>query len=188
MLDDLFKGKLVKLTAARDTDAEEMARWHGNSDYLRNVDTDLAIPQSVHTLREQDTSKGNGSRTIEFRIRTLSDDALIGFVALHSIEWNNQTGFLAIGIGNPEFRGKGFGTDALQLILHYAFHECNLNRVGLDVISYNLQAIKAYERVGFQMEGAMRCAVLRDGKAYDRMIMGILRDEWQSQKASVANK
>jgi len=53
-----------------------------------------------------------------------------------------------------------------------------LNRVGLDVISYNLQAIKAYEKVGFKVEGSMRSAVLRDGKKYDRVIMGILRDEW----------
>ena len=178
MLNDLFKGKFIKLTAERDSDAEEMARWQENSDYLRKVDTDFALPKSSAALREYDASKRNGSKNFEFRLRTLDDDTLIGFVALHSIEWNNQACLLAIGVGNPDHRGKGYGTDALNLILRYAFYELNMNRVGLDVISYNLKAIKAYEKVGFKTEGSMRSAVLRDGKKYDRVIMGILRDEW----------
>jgi RimJ/RimL family protein N-acetyltransferase len=176
MINELFKGKLIKLTAVRDSDAEEMARWQENSDYLRKVDTDFAVPKSVEFMREHDRSKGSGN--IEFRLRTIEDDKLIGFVALHSMEWNNQACLLAIGIGNPEYRGKGYGTESLNLILHYAFYELNLNRVGLDVISYNLPAIKAYERAGFIVEGQMRKAVLRDGKQYDRVIMGILHEEW----------
>ncbi len=178
MIHDLFTGKLVKLTAPRDSDAAEMAKWQENSDYLRNVDTDFAVPKSVDALREHDSAKSHGSSNFEFRLRTIEDDRLIGFVALHGMEWNNQACLLAVGIGNPEYRGKGYGTDALNLMLRYAFYELNLNRVGLDVISYNLQAIKAYEKVGFKVEGQMRDAVLRDGKKYDRVIMGILRDEW----------
>lgn len=178
IMKNLFKGKQVKLTAARNSDADEMASWQENSEYLRNVDTDIAIPQSVENLKDSDSSEGQGSGTIEFRLRTIEEDRLVGFVALHGIEWNNQACLLAIGIGNPDDRGKGYGTDALNLILRYAFYELNLNRVGLDVISYNLSAIKAYEKVGFKMEGQMRSAVLRDGKQFDRLIMGILRDEW----------
>jgi RimJ/RimL family protein N-acetyltransferase len=178
MMNDIFTGKFLKLTAVRDTDADDMAIWQESSDYLRKLDTDFAMPKSVESMRDHDLLKGQGSGTIEFRLRTIEDDSLIGFVALHSIEWNNQASLLAIGIGNPEFRGKGYGTDALTLILSYAFNELNLNRVGLDVISYNHQAIRAYEKVGFTVEGRKRSAVLRDGKQYDLVIMGILRDEW----------
>ena len=181
MNNDLFKGTLIRLTAARDTDAEEMAVWQENSDYLRKLDTDFAAPKSIETLREHELS--NGSGTIEFRLRTIQDDKFIGFVALHSIEWNNQACLLAIGIGNPDYLGKGYGTEALNLILRYAFYELNLNRVGLDVISYNLPAIKAYEKAGFLVEGRMRSAVLRDGKQYDRIIMGILREEWMQKQS-----
>ena len=93
-------------------------------------------------------------------------------------EWNNQCGLLAIGIGEEKFRSKGYGTDALRLILRYAFFELNLNRVGLDVISYNKRAVRAYEKVGFKVEGTMRESVLRDGHKYDRIIMSILRNEY----------
>lgn len=68
----------------------------------------------------------------------------------------------------------------MRLILCYAFNELNLNRVGLDVIEYNDQAIRTYQKAGFQLEGRVRSAVLRDGISYDRIMMGILYSEWNS--------
>jgi RimJ/RimL family protein N-acetyltransferase len=65
--------------------------------------------------------------------------------------------------------------------LRYAFDELNLYRVGLDVIESNRRAIRAYEKVGFQREGAVRGAVLREGQRTNLVLMGILRDEWQAR-------
>lgn len=171
---NLFYGSLVKLTGPREEDAEIMVQWEEDYEYLRNIDTDVAIPKT----KEKFENAPDGKEPY-FRLRTIDGDELIGFVVIHSIEWNNRSGLLAIGIGGAENRGKGYGTDALRVILRYAFRELNLDRVGLDVIDYNHRAIKAYERVGFKHEGAMRSAVFRDGKKYDRVIMGILREEWE---------
>ena len=175
---NLFTGSLIKLSAVRANDAEQMARWQEDSNYLRTLDTDYAVLHSCDSIKDQDLKAGTKSNNIQFRLRTIENDQLIGFVALHSIEWNNQSCLLAIGIGDSDFRGKGYGKDALQLILRYAFYELNLNRVGLDVISNNKPAIVAYKKVGFKLEGSMRDAVYRDGQHYDRIIMGILRSEW----------
>ncbi|WP_141534989.1 GNAT family N-acetyltransferase [Bacillus cereus] len=177
-MNNLFSGENIKLSAIRIEDVEQMAIWQEDSEYLRNVDTDMAIPQSLHELKEDEFLKGRKSNSISFMLRTMQDDTLIGFVAFHSIEWNNRAGLLAIGIGDKQYRGKGYGTEGLRLILKYAFYELNLHRVGLDVISYNKAAIEAYKKVGFQEEGCMREAVQRDGKSFDRIIMGILRNEW----------
>jgi RimJ/RimL family protein N-acetyltransferase len=171
----LFCSDLVKLCAFRAEDASIMASWSYDAEYLRDVDSDMAVPASVESFQNFVGKSPNG---VEFLLRTVENDTLIGFVALHGIEWNNQCGLLAIGIGEERFRGKGYGTDALRLILRYAFFELNLNRVGLDVISYNKRAIRAYEKVGFKVEGAMRESVLRDGHKYDRIIMSILRNEY----------
>lgn len=176
---DLFEGERVRLSAPREEDAAAFARWSHDAAYLRAVDTDYARPISARQAAERYPGDGGESNTIEFRIRTLDEDLLIGFVALHSIEWNNRAAQLAIGIGEPGYRGKGYGTDALRLVLRYAFDELNLLRVGLDVISNNVAAVRAYEKVGFVHEGAMRRAVLRDGRHHDRLIMGILRDDWK---------
>jgi RimJ/RimL family protein N-acetyltransferase len=173
---NLFKGKLIKLTTPRAEDVPIMAAWEEDSVYLRNLDTDIAYPRSVAQL-EEESNRSSGSKY--FRLRTIEDDALIGFVVIHSIEWNNRAGLLAIGIGDQTNQNKGYGSEALQLILRYAFHELNLNRVGLDVIGYNERAIRAYEKAGFVVEGRVRSAVYRDGEYSDRMNMGILRSEWE---------
>lgn len=177
----LFHGNQVRLTAFRADDAVEMVRWYEDADTLRKLDTDFAYPKTLQELQAPEYLQSRSSNSVQFAIRIRNSDELIGFVALHSIEWNNQTGLLSIGIGDPANRRKGHGTDALQLALRYAFYELNLNRVGLDVIEYNKAAIRAYEKVGFTIEGRMRSAVLRDGNNYDRIIMGILHNEWELQ-------
>jgi RimJ/RimL family protein N-acetyltransferase len=184
---DLFRGKLVRLAAPRDDDAQAFARWSQDADYLRAVDTDYARPISPEVAARRFSGSESDPNTVAFRIRTLDDDRLIGFVALHSIEWNNRAALLAIGIGEREYRGKGYGSETLRLVLRHAFGELNLLRVGLDVISNNAAAIRAYERTGFVHEGAMRQAVLRDGRYHDRLVMGILREEWEAQGRSMAN-
>ncbi|GKU77401.1 GNAT family N-acetyltransferase [Paenibacillus sp. L3-i20] len=174
----LFHGEKLRFTAQYPGDAERIARFSEDFDYLRRLDTDFAVPQAIDSKKE---SSNRGHNNVEFMLRTLEDDRLIGFVALFAIEWNNQAGRLAIGIGDPTDQGKGYGTDALRMVLRYAFHELNLNRVGLDVIEYNEAAVGAYKKVGFKEEGRMRAAVLREGKAYSRIIMGILKEEWETK-------
>lgn len=179
MTTNLFRGKTLKLTAKREGDIEIIASWDEDPEYLRNVDTDIAVPRPAEHFEGEGDPSAN---SFYFRLRTIEDDRLIGFIVIHSIEWNNRAGTLAMGIGHANDRGKGYGSEALQLILRYAFHELNLNRVGLDVIEYNERGIRAYEKAGFKVEGRMRQAVQRDGKLYDRIIMGILRSEWEESR------
>ena len=175
---NLFRGELVRLVAPSERDSPVLARWSEDADFLRSMDSDYARPLSPEEAALRLNPQEVDPNKVEFHLRTLADDRLIGFVALHSIEWNNGAGVLAVGIGEPKYRGKGYGTDALRLMLHYAFHELNLFRIGLDVIATNTRAIHTYEKLGFQHEGQMRGAVLRDGRRSDRIFMGILRDEW----------
>ena len=180
MTENLFRGKLVRLAPSTREEAEAFARWSHDPDYMRNQDTDYARPFTAETYIERFNPGRESPNGVMFHLRTVEDDRLIGFVAIHSIEWNNQVGLLAIGIGDPNYRGHGYGADALRLILRYAFDELNLHRVGLDVISNNTAAIRAYERAGFKQEGIQREAVCRDGQRHGRVIMGILRDEWKA--------
>jgi RimJ/RimL family protein N-acetyltransferase len=175
----LFVGKRLRLAAPRSEDAEIIARWTEDSDFLRNADTDVARPHSPEEVARGFTST---ARSFEFHLRTLEDDRLIGFVSIENIEWNNQCGELSIGIGQSEDRGQGYGSEALELILRYAFEELNLYRVGLDVIANNERAVHTYEKIGFQVEGHKRQAVYRDGVRNDRLVMGILLPEWQKRK------
>lgn len=174
----LFTGKRIQLAAPREADADVMAVWYEDSAYERNLDTDFVRPRSADALREQ----GVPEDVVELRIRLLADDRLIGFVALHSLEWANQCAKLAIGIGDAASRGQGYASEAMALLLRYVFLELNLHRVGLDVIDYNDSAVRLYQRAGFVEEGRERERVFRDNKRYDLIFMGLLRGEWLARQ------
>lgn len=178
---NIFMGKRVRLTAFAKQDSHQLAQFSEDAEYLRNLDTDFVMPRSRAYYTREIESYENNKNVLTFAIR-LHDDTLLGFVSIHSIEWNNQTGVLAIGIGDKENRSKGYGSEAINLMLMYAFYEPNLNRVGLDVISNNGAAIQCYKNAGFVVEGVAREAVLRDGEKYDKIYMGILKDEWRYRR------
>jgi len=178
MPDSLFRGRLVRLTAPRPEDTETMARWSENSTYSRLVDTDYARPRPAKAFAEKEDETPPAD-ALEFRIRTIAEDRLVGFVALHHIEWSNGSGEISIGIGEPADWDKGYGSEAMRLTLNYAFNELNLHRVGLDVLDYNARALHVYEKLGFVHEGAKRQFGRRDGRRYDLVLMGMLRDEWK---------
>lgn len=177
-LQPLFIGSLVRLAAQDKADHETLAQWTKDDEYMRMLDADAVRPMSREAV-DKFQEKFDNPNNYEFRIRTLTDDTLIGFVALE-VQWSCQNAWFAIGIGNPDYRGKGYGTDALHLALRYAFHELGLYRVSLNVFSYNTRAIRVYERAGFTREGVLREILYRDGQRWDMLYYGILRHEWES--------
>jgi RimJ/RimL family protein N-acetyltransferase len=113
-----------------------------------------------------------------FSIRTLANDELVGGTDLEVVNWNGRNSFVGIFIGARENWGKGYGTDAMNILLRYAFMELNLQRVSLGVFAYNPRAIRSYEKAGFQHEGRVRQALNHEGQRWDIHFMGVLRDEW----------
>jgi len=170
----IYKGNLLRLAAPQADDRDLLAQWTNDDNYMRLLDDDPVrpLPPDSFTFSESNDS-------YYFHLRTLEADQFIGFVVLFNIKWRNQTAELAIGIGDAEFRGKGYGSDALKLILNYGWSELNLHHIGLNVLENNAAAIKAYERVGFVLEGTRRGVSIREGKRYDLLLYGILRDEFK---------
>jgi RimJ/RimL family protein N-acetyltransferase len=177
MNSDLLTGKLVRLAAFRpETDAEIVARWSRDTEYHRLGDDDPAYPRSVKQAREW--LERDGDHVFGFAVRTLSDDRLIGDIGVWIESWAHSEGWVGIGLGERDYWGNGYGTDAMRLMLRFAFDELNLQRVSLGVYAYNPRAIRSYEKAGFRREGVVRGDCLRDGQRWDSVFMGILRDEW----------
>jgi RimJ/RimL family protein N-acetyltransferase len=179
---DLFTGKLVRLAAI---DAKQSAqafnRWSRDSEYWRLLASEASRPSSRRQAEawfEKHQEKENPDEFF-FSIHAIDDNRLIGDIGLDGVLWNHGDAFVGIGIGEREFWGKGYGTEAMRLILRYAFSELNLWRVSLDVFEYNPRAIRSYEKVGFIHEGRMRQALNRAGRRWDLIFMGITRPEWQ---------
>ena len=188
---DLFRGKLVRLTseepAAR---AKVEVRWQRDTEFHRLADSDPAQLVSEKKLKEWFEKQSETSFKPErysFAVRTLADDRHIAFFALWLDLIHNEA-WVGIGIGEREFWGKGYGTEMMKLCLQYAFTELNVHRVSLGLHEYNPRALRSYEKAGFRLEGRTRQDLMREGKRYDSLWMGILREEWMQMQTGDLNE
>ena len=171
-------GKKVKLVAPNEEqDAVTLSNWTRDSEYWRLC---LAEPArfrypagQIKWIKE---AKQNGYL---FMIKTQPQDVIIGQIEISEINRTSANGWLSISIGDREYWGKKYGVEAIQLMMDFGFTTLNLHRISLTVFSYNGRAIKAYQKVGFKMEGSEKEALWRDGKRWDIIYMGILKGEWQ---------
>lgn len=179
MTNDLFTGQLVRLAALdAESSAECFARWDRDMEYMRLLDSDPRRLLTARQIKAEIEKEQAEEQNMAFAIRTRADDHLIGFVDLDGINWTHGDSFVGIGIGDRAYWGKGYGTDAMRLLLRYAFTELNLHRVSLNVFSYNSRAIRSYQKAGFVIEGCQRQALRRDGQYHDLIFMGVLREDW----------
>ena len=181
---NVYEGQLVRLGAM---DVEEIskafARWGRDSEFRRLLDSGVSQPGSSKGAQkwlEKELEKQSVNQHW-FSIRKLDDDKLLGDIDLYVYNWSGRDAFVGLGIGEREFWGKGYGTDVMRVILRYAFTEVNLQRVTLNVFEYNPRAIRSYEKAGFRHEGRMRKVLNKEGKRWDVLFMGILREEWMER-------
>ena len=184
MIDDVYRGEKVRLVAIDpQKDAQRFASWGRDSEYARLLDSDPVRIWSAGQAKEwiEKQQKADGFEGIEFMIRTLDGDKTIGFVGLDGISWHNGNSWVGIGIGDRQNWGKGYGTDAMRIIARYAFEELGLHRLTLNVFAYNTRAIRAYEKNGYVVEGRAAEVIHREGKRWDMVYMGLLREDWVNQ-------
>lgn len=180
---DLYRGDKVRLVAMEpEKDAALFASWQKDSTYGRLLDSDPVRMWSAGQTREwlEKQQKKERFDGVEFMIRTLDGDKAIGFVGLDGISWHNGNSWVGIGIGERDYWSQGYGSDAMRIIARYAFEELGLHRLTLNVFAYNTRAIRAYEKIGFKVEGLVREALHREGKRWDMIFMGLLREEWKN--------
>ncbi len=176
-----FSGNLVRLIAYDpERNSEQIARWNQDSQYqqlLSSGPANLWTPKQIKEWMEKHIDEFYG-----FSIHALEDDRLIGNLDLSGVDWVARNCWVGIGIGEREYWGKGYGTDAMNLALRFAFECLNLRRVTLDVFEYNQRAYLSYCKCGFKDEGRMRQWMQRGGERHDLIFMGILREEWEARQ------
>lgn len=180
MIASLFNGQRVRLTALKPEDAAVMARWYEDGEFSRLWDAMVARPRTEASIRKWFEDTDASKDGYAFGIRLMYSDELIGYLDVDGIVWNHGAGWLAIAIGDSANRGKGYGLEAMNLALKFAFHELNLHRIQLTVFGYNERAIRLYEKIGFQREGTFREFLSRDGRRYDMYLYGLLKREWDA--------
>lgn len=179
----ILQGERVSLVACEPKrDAPLVTRWNHNGEYMRMLDADPIRLWSSEGSQKWLEEMGDleNPDMILFMIQDNQSEELIGFVDLSGMNWLAQDTMIGIGLGDPGYWGRGYGTEAMQLLLRYGFTVLGLHRMSLNVFEYNPRAIRSYEKAGFQVEGRLREALHRDGRRWDMLYMGILREEWQA--------
>ena len=97
---------------------------------------------------------------------------------LYNIDWISRTAYYGILIGITNRQGKGIGCEATHIICRYAFEALNIRKICLEVVSFNLEAKKLYEKVGFKIEGRLKKQIYLDHQFYDLIIMGLFKDRY----------
>jgi RimJ/RimL family protein N-acetyltransferase len=172
----MLKGDRVTLRALRRDDVEQM-RQSANDVELELLGGDPPRPQSVEVIQawyDEKIAKDNKD-SVNFAIE--ADGKYIGFCGLWRFDLTAQTCELGIGIGDRDYWGRGYGREAIGLLLDYAFRLRNQRRVWLTTSSDNERALRCYRACGFVEEGRLRAHLWSGGRYVDQVIMGILREE-----------
>jgi RimJ/RimL family protein N-acetyltransferase len=182
----LFEGPDIRFGPIdHEKDPEVESKWTHDSDFMRLMDTNPARPLSAAMIKKQyeklEKQAEEEKNSYHFMIRAKTDDRLIGKASIERIEWTNSNGFLRLGIGAAEDRRKGYGSQALGMLLRFAFAELNLFRVTAIVPEYNEGAAVLLQKFGFVQEVCRRKALERDGRRWDLYVFGLLNDEWRNQ-------
>jgi RimJ/RimL family protein N-acetyltransferase len=157
--------------------------WYGDPEIWR-LTSWAAAPLSPSAVERLFADRELSGTDDSFAIHLKDEEDPIGVISLMNISEANDSAELSVILGHPEDRHHGYGAEAIDTILRYAFDDIELNRVGLSVFEFNEEAISTYERVGFREEGRLRQALKRDDLYYDTILMCVLRSEWRGAARS----
>ncbi|CAM5719648.1 MULTISPECIES: GNAT family N-acetyltransferase [Streptomyces] len=178
----MFEGMLVRLRALRSEDAEHHVRWRNDPEVVRWAagGDPLFGPVTAEAIRLGfDTMlRLNPRESAVFTVEDLADGKVIGMADYRDLDPYVGVATLGVTIGEREFWGRGHGRDALRLLVDHLFGAYRLSRLELDTWSGNERAVRAFTKLGFREEGRRRSAVLVEGERYDRVLFGMLREEW----------
>lgn len=168
------------LRALRRDEVEAVAAWENEPATWRLVDDGPYVPKTaadaLKTYDEGKTYQADPTH-VPFAIEVAGE--VVGMISLWGINAHNRRAQLGISLA-PQARGKGWGTDAIRVLLRYAFLDRGLNRVQLEALVSNAQALAAYRRAGFVHEGVVRQDAWVEGRFVDQVIMGVLAEDWHA--------
>ena len=168
-------GERIYLSPRNVEDVEIFTEWMNDfyiTDYIGRSHQTITLQEEKAYLEKEQNNKN------VFAIIDLKTDEIIGNIGLHEINNINRTATLGVFIGNKNYWSKGYGTEAIQLILDFGFNYLNLNNIDLALMEFNQRALKCYEKCGFKEIGRKRKCNFINGKYYDSILMDILAEEF----------
>jgi len=179
----LVGGKLY-LRALEENDLEgKYLDWLNDYEVTKYMESGI-FPNTRKHMEDYFNEVGRSSNNVLLAIIDKKTEKHIGNVRLGPINWIHRTSFLGIMIGEKGFWGKGYATEALKLVVDYAFNRLNLHKISAGMNASNEASTRAYEKAGFEVEGRRKEELYVDGRYHDGIIMGLTKENFQKLRKS----
>lgn len=163
ILEEKYLDKIMQ-----DWNNPEMRKYLGG--YMPNSKTFEA--RWIESVHEQMKNR----KSFYFALERIEDDEFLGTLGVHDIDWLSKSARIGITIHSPENWGKGYGTEAMKILISFAWKDLNLRRLELDVHAFNKRAIRVYEKMGFSQFGTAHGRFFIDGEYVDTILMELFRN------------
>lgn len=173
----MLDGELVRLRALESTDLERLYAWINDRELTRYLTARYPVSMAEEERWLKDIP-ANSLAGVQLAIET-KDRVHIGSLGLHRVSAEDRNAHLGIMIGDKAYWSNGHGTDAIVTLLRFSFGEMNLHKVSLHVFDFNGRALACYKKCGFQEEARLRQHYFGEGRYWDVIAMGLLREEFE---------
>lgn len=170
-----LEGRKVNLRPFTRTDIPTLTRWI-NDPAVRDFLTAI-LPQTEKQEEEWFNKLGTDDKNIVLGIET-KEGVLIGSMGIHQINWKDRICTTGALIGEKEYWGRGYGTDAKMVLLDYIFNTLNLHKVCSAVIAYNKRSLHYSLHCGYKLEGRRRKHIFKRGRYWDLIELGLFKKDW----------
>ncbi|QGQ19942.1 GNAT family N-acetyltransferase [Cellulomonas sp. JZ18] len=174
-----LQGEMIVLRPVRGDDADAM--WDMLTDPEGNRLTGTTRTFTREQVEEWCASREAAQGRYDFAVTANGSDEYRGEIVLTDVDEDVRCAGLRLAM-RPAYRGRGYGTEAIELVLEFAFEGLGLHRVELEALSINTRAVSLYENIGFRVEGRRRDGY-RDGDGWcDAIVMSMLEDEYRARQ------
>ncbi|MFH8974438.1 GNAT family N-acetyltransferase [Streptomyces sp. NPDC017890] len=180
----MIEGRSTRLRALRSEDAAHHLRWRNDPQVVRWAAAGDPcfgpVTAEAISIAFDIMLRLSPRESAVFTVEDMAGGEVIGMADYRDLDPYAGTATLGITIGEKAFWGLGHGSEALRLLMDHLFGAYGLHRLELDTWSGNERAMRSFAGLGFSEEGRLRSAVLMEGRRYDRVLFGILREEWSA--------
>ena len=184
---EVLTGRLVTLRRHVPQNVAAFRRWYADPEIAR-LARYQQTPMRPEEIERFFAARVVGPDALAMAVHERATGRLIGTCAFSQLDGENGSALYHITIGESDAWGRGYGTEATQLMIDHAFGTLGLHRIALFVFEFNERAIRAYRRVGFVVEGRSRESIWRDGRWWDELAMSILESDWRRIRETNAGR
>ena len=179
----MYTGELVRLRALEMSDLDDILRFYNTLELRRFLGPPIVRSRKYIEQWLQKVSIWEPWRDghLFLAVEEKETKKFLGVARVQDIRLPHNRGEVGISIYDPEKRGKGYGSDAMIVLLGFGFHILGLNSIYLDTMEDNELSIQVYENVGFKRVGLLRETEYMDGAHKGLLIMDILRKEFMEK-------